>query len=80
MIRYFSCILRLLLENQSNAYPSSIDCGTRVLHFLLLMKALLCTSCNKSIFDQIEALKAIGVTEVILAINYQPKVRLDLIV
>lgn len=30
---------------------------------------------NVSMFFQIEALKAIGVTEVVLAINYQPEVK-----
>lgn len=30
---------------------------------------------NVSMFFQIEALKAVGVTEVVLAINYQPEVK-----
>ncbi|KAM3217218.1 mannose-1-phosphate guanylyltransferase 1 [Capsicum annuum] len=71
MMTYFSCISYLLLGNQSNRYPSSV--GTRLLH-IFLMEALLCLSYCKSNFNQIEALKAIGVTEVVLAINYQPKI------
>lgn len=55
--------------------PLVLECTTYIFD-----GSLLCLSCYKSNFNQIEALKAIGVTEVVLAINYQPKVNLDLIV
>ncbi|POM75047.1 Mannose-1-phosphate guanyltransferase beta, partial [Phytophthora palmivora] len=51
--------------------------GTRLRPLTLSCPKPLVEFCNKSIvLHQIEALVAVGVTEVILAVNYQPQVML----